>query len=197
MSVFVDDLFAKLRPEAPFADVVGDKGWLNIITSAQPFQITKLDLKIPGWSNRESRLKIGLLSDIHLGSHANDVSRLSEIVSVVNAWNPDIILLLGDFMNTQVFGGGRIPPRKIANILQSLSSRHGTYEVLGNHDWHYDGHSVWTALERQGIVVLENASKKIKDTQGDFSVIGLADEQTRQVDIDSAFLWSTITNRFW
>ena len=61
------------------------------------------------------------------------------------------------------------------------------YAVLGNHDWHYDGHSVWTALEDHGIAVFENTSRKIEDALGDFWIIGLADEQTRQPDIDSAF----------
>ncbi len=187
VSKLFDKLLTSLRPQAPFSDGAGDKGWMNYFALAQALQITQLDLRIPGWSSRRRHLKIAALADIHLGSHANDISRLAEIVTTVNDWDPDIVLLLGDYVNTQFFGGGRIPPHAIAEVLRSLDSKLGTYAVLGNHDWHYDGYSVWTALEAHGIAVLENTSKKIKDTCGDFWVIGLADEQTRRPDVDAAF----------
>lgn len=187
MRSYLKELRISLSPRAPFTDPTGDKGWLNHFTRAQPYRVTELALKIPGWSERKSPLKVAALSDIHLGSQANDANRLAEIVDAVNKWSPDIVLLIGDFMNTQPFGHGRFPPDTIAGLLQPLASRLGTYAVLGNHDWHYDGFAVWKALEQQGIAALENTSMKIADDFGDFWIVGLADHQTRQPDIDIAF----------
>lgn len=147
----------------------------------------ELSLTIPGWENRSKPLKVAVLADIHLGSHTNDTNRLAEIVIRVNQWKPDVTLLLGDFMNTQIFGGGRIPPTIISQLLRPLNSRLGSFAVLGNHDWDYDGFAVWQALEEQEIAVLENASRVIGDEFGDFQIIGLADQKTRQPDIDLAF----------
>ena len=40
-----------------------------------------------------------------------DMARLSAIVSETLAHRPDLALLGGDFVNMQLFGGGRVPPR--------------------------------------------------------------------------------------
>ena len=140
----------------------------------------------PGWETRSQPLKLAVLCDLHTGSHAGDVARFGKIVSQINAWSPDLVLVLGDFMNTQAFGGGRVPPDTTAQILGNLSSRLGTYAILGNHDWYYDGEAVRTALVSHGIAVLENDCHAIVDDAGNFFIIGLADEQTRQPEIDTA-----------
>ncbi|WP_282607743.1 metallophosphoesterase [Pelagibius sp. Alg239-R121] len=125
-------------------------------------------------------LRAAVLADPHLGSHTNDIARFEKIVAEVNDWQPDIVLLLGDFINTQIFGRGHIPPDVIAHVLGPLKARLGTYAILGNHDWIYDGRAVWRALEAVGITVLENDSLEIKDQTGDFWLVGLADDQTRR-----------------
>ena len=175
------------RPKPPFTDQIGDKGWLNGFADAQPCQENRLSISIPEWNGRTRPLKISVLADVHLGSHSNDLNRLSEIVAKVNAWKPDVILLLGDFINNQLFFQGWICPKKIAELLSPLESRLGVFSVLGNHDWYYDGYAVWDALEQNGIQVLENASVKIMDEIGDFWIVGLADQKTRRPDVEPVF----------
>ena len=180
-------LFHRYRPKAPYDDPLGNKGPWNRFSKAQPHETSEVDLSISGWDHRTKPLKIAALSDFHLGSHADDVTRLSSIVDEVNGWKPDIAVLLGDFMNTQLVGGGRIPPTMIARILSELDTRLGTFAVLGNHDWYYDGHAVWKALEKHGIQVLENMSELIADQYGKFRVIGFGDDQTRNPDTAAVF----------
>lgn len=175
------------RPKPPFTDCTGDKGWLNRFTQAQQCKNNHLRISIPDWKDRTRSLKIAVLADIHLGSHAYDIDRLSKIVANVNAWKPDVTLLLGDFINNQLFCQGWIPPQKTAELLNPLKSRLGVYSVLGNHDWAYDGNAVWEALELNGIQVLENTSVKIVDDCGEFWIVGLADQKTRHPNVELAF----------
>lgn len=149
---------------------------------AGALEFSRLSLDVPGWDDRAVPLNVGVLSDIHLGSHTDDAARFEEAIDLINAQAPDIVLLVGDFMNTQFFGGGRIPPETIAKQTAKIDSRLGLYAVLGNHDWHYGGSDVTQALEAQGIIVLENEARIIRDEDGDFSLIGLADHQTRKPD---------------
>ena len=179
-------LMAYLRPRAPFTDPSGDKGWWRAISRPQNHEVTRLTLDIGGWRERSAPLRLAVLSDIHLGSHSDDIARLKRIVGEVNAARPDIVLLPGDFVNTQIVGGGRIPPDTIAALLAGLNSPLGTFAVLGNHDWHYDGEAVWRALEDAGIRVMENDSCRVSHHGGDFWITGLADHQTRRPDFDAA-----------
>src|SRR4029079_9941926 len=43
-------------------------------------------------------LRTAVLSDIHAGSSYIDKAKLNEIVAKTNGENPDLVLLLGDFM---------------------------------------------------------------------------------------------------
>ena len=177
-------LHAHFLPKAPFTNRQGEKGFLTALSRAQPHEMTEVYLSPPGWDMRSAPLRVAVLADLHLGSHANDIMRFERIVAEVNATVPDITLLLGDFMNTQILGGGHIPPDVIAEVLKPLRAPLGVHAILGNHDWIYDGHAVWRALEGVGIGVLENASVKIEDVAGDFWLVGLADDQTRRPEAE-------------
>ena len=75
-------------------------------------------------------------------------------------------------MNTSVRARAVVPPQEIARVLEPLRSRLGTFAILGNHDWRYDGRSVWQSLEACNIVVLENASHRIDEAAGPFWIVG-------------------------
>ena len=51
-------------------------------------------------------MRVVFLSDFHTGSHSEDVARLQGIVTEARTFGPDLVLLGGDFVNMQPFGGG-------------------------------------------------------------------------------------------
>jgi len=59
------------------------------------------------------------------------------IVAEAASFGPDLTLFGGDYMNMQPFGGGRVPPRPIVEILARLAAPCGRFAVLGNHDFTY------------------------------------------------------------
>lgn len=173
----------KLPLRSHFDHLFRTNRWFKALSRAQQHATTQLKVCPPGWQSRSVPLKVALLADLHMGSHPNDLARLMQIVDEVNTWKPDVILLLGDFVNLSTLGGSRVSVETIADTLRPLQSRLGIYAVLGNHDWKYGGLCVRRALETNEISVLENSSYQVADVTGDFWIAGLADDKTRSPQV--------------
>ena len=119
----------------PYGDAQGRKGWLTGLARAQPHVVRRYALTLPGWPRFPRPLRIVLLSDLHVGSHSGDVARHAAIVQEAAALAPDLVLFGGDYVNMQLFGGGRVPPRVVAGLLARIAGRHGRFAILGNHDY--------------------------------------------------------------
>ena len=100
--------------------------------------------------------KIVFVSDFHIGRH--DSFRLKRIVETINKLNPDLVLSGGDFVKGHC-GKRTMPIEKIAEELGKIKAPIVT--VLGNHDINYDKYTVKSALEKSGIIVLDNSSTNI------------------------------------
>jgi predicted MPP superfamily phosphohydrolase len=164
-------LRAMLRP--PYVDTSGRKGWFARISRAQPHLARRLTLAIAGWP--KTPLRIAFLSDLHAGAHADDVARLGAIVAEAAAHKPDLALHGGDFVNMQPFGGGRLAPQVIAQILARLDAPLGRFAVLGNHDYLYGADDITTALQDHGIAVLNDEKRLLRHAGNEIALIGLPD----------------------
>jgi predicted MPP superfamily phosphohydrolase len=126
-----------------------------------------------------SGLRIAVISDIHVGGPFIDEKKLRLIVSKTNALKPDLIVIAGDYMSGNSWHGNRVEPEVFAPWLQGLRAPLGVYSVLGNHDWWYSGRKVRSALEANGIKVLDDEIVEVKGKEGSFWLAGLADLWTR------------------
>ncbi len=134
------------------------------------------------WPSGVPPLRIAFLSDLHVGAPHIDLARVDDIVARINAGNPDVILLLGDFVIHGVPLGEFVPPDAFAPLLAKLRAKHGVYAVLGNHDWWYNGGEIRRALEQAGIGVLENEAVAIERGGSRVWIAGIADDVTRVPD---------------
>jgi hypothetical protein len=55
-------------------------------------------IRIDNWPKELSGLRIAVISDIHTGGPFINDQKLKDIVDKTNALNPDLIVLLGDYM---------------------------------------------------------------------------------------------------
>ena len=124
-------------------------------------------------------LKVAMAGDWHLTTRSawrvTSAERAARIVEEINAAQPDVILLPGDFLA----GSGddeAFSIEDMAAVLGRLKAPQGVYAVLGNHDWWHDGDRTAKALSAQGIRVLENASVRLPDH--DLWVVGIGDDST-------------------
>ncbi|HET8783798.1 MAG TPA: metallophosphoesterase [Pyrinomonadaceae bacterium] len=137
-------------------------------------------IQIDQWPRELNDLRIGVLSDIHAGGAFIDEKKLRTIVERTNALQPEIIVILGDFIS----GDGRrhplaMTPEQFAPILKEFRAPLGVYAVLGNHDWWYNGRHVREVLEQNGIKVLDDEVLKVDARGTSFWLVGLADLWTR------------------
>src|SRR5258705_9379548 len=136
-------------------------------------------IQIDNWPKDLSGLRLAVISDIHTGAPFVNDNKLREIVARTNQLNPDLIVLLGDYMSGNSWHSHRVEPEVTAAALRDLHAPLGVYSVLGNHDWWYNGNKVRAAFEQSGIHVLENEVAEIKWQNNSFWIVGLADLWTR------------------
>jgi predicted MPP superfamily phosphohydrolase len=136
-------------------------------------------------------LRIAILTDLHIGSNFNGIDKLRDIVSLTNAAQPDLICILGDLLSNGPRGArserpGFIGPEQVASELAHLRARAGVFGVLGNHDNWLDHDRVATALDTNGVRVLEDKAVRLDTPAGTIWLAGIGDYWTRSHDIDAA-----------
>ena len=139
-------------------------------------------LQLPDLAKGSPPTRIALLGDIHLGNQGMEPARLADIVDQVNASHPDLILLAGDFVTGHDAQGAAERAAGLTRPLARLRAPLGVVAVLGNHDhWTAPG-AVREALNKAGIVVLENQAVR----RGSFAVIGVGDRFSGHDDLPSS-----------
>ena len=139
-----------------------------------------LRLESVRWPGHCRDLRIAVLGDFQVGAPWFKIKQLDKVVEKVNALEPDLVVLLGDYVIEGVLFGRFVQPPAIAGSLSKLKARHGVFSVLGNHDWWHDGEEIRRELEEAGIHVLENESAPVDLPEGRIWIAGLADESTRE-----------------
>ena len=159
----------------PYQDAAGRKGLLGLVARPQRHVVQHHALTLPGWPRFSRPLRIAFLSDFHVGSHSGDVARFAALADDVAAHAPDLVLFGGDYMNMQLFGGGRVPPRTVAGILARIAGSCGCFGVLGNHDYVYGKADVAAALREAGIAVLDHGRESFAYENHGIDLVGLSD----------------------
>jgi predicted MPP superfamily phosphohydrolase len=134
-------------------------------------------LKVSNWSAKLNGFKVIAISDFHGGSNNVTEEKLRKIVETANSQNPDLIVLLGDYVS-QINGKNsdlKMPVEIVAKNLRGLKAKYGVYAIIGNHDWWYDEKKVSGEFERAGIKTLENQVESISVNDETVYVWGIED----------------------
>jgi predicted MPP superfamily phosphohydrolase len=101
-----------------------------------------------------SDLNVVLISDLHLGAIGSE-RRLQKIVDEINALQPDLVCIAGDFFDTD-FASIQDPDAAV-ETLQTLRTTYGVYACLGNHDGGQTLGQMKDFLNRANIRLLDDA----------------------------------------
>jgi len=144
-------------------------------------KIKEYNVKTEKWGDNKP-IRIALIADTHAIWPWMTEKRLKKIVHKTNNLNPDLILMLGDYVATHPFGIQPIASKNL-KVYEEFESKCGTYSVIGNHDLH--GSVGWLeALRAKKLNVLENKSIKIKCKDYTFWLGGLEDLWWQNSDVE-------------
>ena len=131
------------------------------------------------------KLRIVALADIHACRPWMTPERIATLAERANALQPDLIVLLGDYISGMPLVTDQVEAREWASALSGLKAPLGVKAILGNHDWWHDpvaqragaGPTVARrALEGVGLTVLENDALRLEKDGFGFWLAGLADQ---------------------
>lgn len=135
-------------------------------------RVVSYNITPPNWTPG-LKLTAVLLADPHVVEPYMPLSRWQKIVALANDMNPDLILMLGDYVSGIHYRTGSVPIVETARAAAQAKAKLGVFSINGNHDWWGDRHAMAThqgppqsqlAFEDAGVEVLSNkAVRLVKD----------------------------------
>ena len=107
--------------------------------------VRHVDAFVPGLPPSFDGLKIGQLSDLHIGPHTSK-RFVNRVVRATHALSPDIIAITGDLIDDRAEDVA-----VYASLLGSLSAPSGVFMIPGNHDVYAGWDDVEDALRRANL----------------------------------------------
>lgn len=160
-------------------------GVWSFVIEPNSLVVNEVPVALTNWPSSFDNLKIAVISDLHVGSPYINAKKVERVVATTNNAQPDMIVILGDFVIQDVVGGKFVEPEAIAASLKDLHAPLGVFAVLGNHDWWLDGLRVQRALEAVGIRVLENDVQEVRRDGQSIWLAGVGDVWTGHAEIQS------------
>ena len=150
----------------------------------EPKLLKTRNIAVASLNYEAPKLRIALLSDIHIGGRHVPAARIEDIVTHVNSLSPDIVLIPGDFINghksrTAHDNAFNLEVEKGLSYLKGLEAPMGVFASIGNHDVWYDADFIAKQLKEANVVVLRNAAINLSNA---ICIVGLADHDTQQED---------------
>ncbi len=136
-------------------------------------------LHLPEWPSTLNGFKIAQLSDLHLGPNYSQ-RVLHQALASIKQWQPDIILLTGDFVNRPSDVG------TLEQMLTGIQAPLGVYACLGNHDYWDDPQLIARTLSKVGIDVLLNQHRVVHWREQAIVIAGVTDPWQADADLEQA-----------
>ena len=145
---------ARLAAVATVA-VAGLVAW-SVWFAPRRVRLRRRTLRLAHWPAELAGLRVAVMSDLHTGAPHVDVPKVEQLVAAINRARPDLVALLGDYVDPTLPFGAAVAPEAVAAALGRLRAPLGVVAVLGNHDWVHTGPDMARCLRAAGVTVLEN-----------------------------------------
>src|SRR3990172_454530 len=119
-------------------------------------RVESVSLKLRRLTSGFSGIRMAQISDIHMGGWMN-AEHLQNVVNLVVAQKPDVLLFTGDFLIGHVFDAdSEQAVRDLITILTPLAASFPSFAILGNHDYWTNPEAVREVLRSCNIADLTN-----------------------------------------
>jgi hypothetical protein len=147
-------------------------------------RVTKYAVTSKKWPSKLS-LRLAVIADLHACEPWMSAARIRSIVDQTNELEPDLVVLLGDYVAGHRWVTSGVNSQEWAEAIGNLSAPLGIHAILGNHDWWEDSNAQKTgsgpvaahrALENVGIAVYHNEVVRLEKDDSGFWLAGLGDQ---------------------
>jgi uncharacterized protein len=154
---------------------------------AHRIKVERVEIKTDKLPQGMQRFKIAQISDVHLGI-INGKGRLEEIVDLIRAEQPDLLVATGDLVDGDMARNG-----EIHELLNQIQPPFGKYAVTGNHEFYAGLAQALETIERSGFRVLRGEGVTI---DGVLNVVGIDDPTIRSATDETSLLTSSRNGLF-
>ncbi len=154
---------------------------LGLHNDVYDIEITRHEIFIDDIPSEFDGYRLAFLTDTHVAGFVRRAF-YREIVAQVNRFEPDLILLGGDFVTWN-----RHIPLMAEELLSDLKARDGMLAILGNHDYWAGGDEVKAAMSAKGVRFIINSSTTIRRGSAELPVFGVDEVYRGEPDIEAAF----------
>ena len=133
----------------------------------QPIELRNIELFVPDWPRGLEGVRIGHLSDLHLG-HLMPVHRAVELIERLGAAKPDVLACTGDVVDLEWKGC-----EPVLQAMGAMRAPLGRYLVLGNHDHLDDPGAIVEAAHDAGMLVLSGGVHTRRRKESELRVAGI------------------------
>ncbi|HSK47088.1 MAG TPA: metallophosphoesterase [Coriobacteriia bacterium] len=143
-------------------------------------RVDEVELSSPRVTRDLEGLRIVFASDVHAGRFLSQ-RRVGLIIDSINALEPDLLVLGGDYVGGRANGAAAFYPEAAR-----LEARLGKVAVLGNHDVWEGAAAAREGLSAAGILLLENSTETFRVKDSALTVVGLEDSYTGHPSVSTA-----------
>lgn len=147
---------------------------------ARRLRIQRVEVKSAVLPAEFDGARLVFIADIHAGPHLG-AERMKQLVDAVNALEPDILVLGGDYVGGRMNGAEVFYP-----AAKGFEARLSKVAVLGNHDVWEGASKARNGLAEAGFTVLENESVQVERGGASIRLAGTDDLYTGRPDARKA-----------
>ena len=150
--------------------------------------VERLIIKDPLLPKKFHNLRVVFISDLHHGTFSSQ-KRLRLMVKKINDLKPDLILLGGDYLQTNKLVRTKQTKalKELGEILRQLQSPPlGIFGVLGNHDHYYAAAEVTAELTKAGIQMIDNQGLSLEKDGDRIFLAGVGDLWLGKPNLEAA-----------
>jgi hypothetical protein len=144
-------------------------------------EVTRHEVFIDDLPEAFDGYRIAFLTDTHVAGFVRRAF-YREVVAQVNRFEPDLLLLGGDFVTWQ-----RHIPLMADVLLADLTARDGVLAILGNHDYWAGADEVKAAMTARGVQFIINRSHVIRRNGAELPVAGIDEVYRGTPDVEATF----------
>lgn len=123
----------------------------------------------------EPKMRIVATADWHLGTRI-DRDRAEKFVGLVNAQNPDLVLIAGDMIDGEI---SPVEAEKTDEVLRKINAPLGVFATLGNHEYFGRLPRIKAFLRRANIRLLQDETMLVGNGNAQLLLVGRDDLTNR------------------